>query len=103
MERGKAMLKVVADVYEEGKDVIESGGSSRLLFWRRRRKWVLFEHAKAALEGDGVEGLKRYYDRCLDLSSSRARWVKETLERHGRKTLESELPRFLAAYRSGSN
>ncbi len=50
-----------------------------------------------------MEGLKRYYDRCLDLSSSRARWVKETLERHGRKTLESELPRFLAAYRSGSN
>ena len=46
MERARAMLKVVADVYEGGKDVIEMGDSSRLLFWRRR-KWILFEHAKA--------------------------------------------------------
>jgi len=46
MKRGKAMLKVVADVYAGGKDLIERGGSSRLLFWRRR-KWILFEHAKA--------------------------------------------------------
>ena len=52
MERARAMLKVVADVYEGGKDVIEMGDSSRLLFWRRRRKWVLFEHAKAGGPGE---------------------------------------------------
>ena len=80
-------------------DVVARGGPEA-----PRKRWSCSStQRRAALESDGVEGLKRYYDRCLDLSSSRARWVKEALERHGRKTLESELPRFLAAYRSGSN
>jgi len=89
MERGEAMLKVIQEVYDGGRDVIPG--------------WKLLAHAKDALKSGGPDGLKKYYDRCLDLNDPRGRRVKATLERNGRKTLESEHPRFLAAYRSGSN
>ena len=89
MERGEAMLKVVEDVYEGGKDLI--------------RNWSLLEHARARLESGGVEGLRTYYKQCLDLSNPRGRWVKDTLEQHRRKTLESEYVRFLRIYRARSN
>ena len=89
MERGEAMLKVVEEVYEGGKDLI--------------RNWSLLEHARARLESGGVEGLRTYYKQCLDLSNPRGRWVKDTLEQHRRKTLESEYVRFLRIYRARSS
>jgi len=89
MERDEAMLKVIEEVYEGGKDLI--------------RNWSLLEHARARLESGGVEGLRTYYKQCLDLSNPKERWVKHTLERHGRKTLESEYRRFLTIYRARSH
>jgi hypothetical protein len=47
MDRGTAMLAVVLDVYEGGKDLIPG------------RK--LKEHAESSLATGGVEGLRRYY------------------------------------------
>jgi hypothetical protein len=43
MDRGTAMLAVVLDVYEGGKDLIPG--------------WKLKEHAERALAAGGVEGL----------------------------------------------
>ena len=48
MERGAAMLAVVLDVYEGGKDLIPG--------------WKLKEHAENAFATGGVEGLRRYYE-----------------------------------------
>jgi len=52
MDRGAAMLAVVLDVYEGGKDLIPG--------------WMLKEHAENAFATGGVEGLRRYYEACLD-------------------------------------
>lgn len=68
MDRGAAMLAVVLDVYEGGKDLIPG--------------WTLKEHAESALATSGVEGLRRYYEACLTGSGHR---VKTTLERDRRK------------------
>lgn len=86
-ERGPAMLSVVLDVYGGGKDLIPG--------------WKLKIHAESALTTGGIEGLRRYYEACL-AGPGGAR-VKRTLERHGRKTLESEYERFMSIYRSGSH
>lgn len=51
MDRGTAMLAVVMDIYEGGKDLIPG--------------WELKEHAESALATGGTEGLRRYYDACL--------------------------------------
>ena len=45
MDRGAAMLAVVLDVYEGGKDLIPA--------------WKLKEHAENAFATGGVEGLRR--------------------------------------------
>ena len=63
MDRGAAMLAVVLDIYEGGKDLIPG--------------WKLKEHAESALATRGVEGLRRYYEACLTGSDHR---VKTTLE-----------------------
>jgi len=81
MDRGAAMLAVVLDVYEGGKDLIPG--------------WTLKEHAEHAWATDGVEGLRRYYDACLSGSGHR---VKTILEGDKRKTLESERERFMSMY-----
>jgi hypothetical protein len=81
MDRGAAMLAVVLDVYEGGKDLIPG--------------WKLKEHAEHALATGGVEGLMRYYEACLAGSGHR---VKTTLEDDRRKTLESERERFMSMY-----
>jgi len=47
-----------------------------------------------------VEGMKVYYERCL--KSPKGGAVADRLRRSGRKTLESEWPRFLAIYRASS-
>jgi len=80
--RGTAMLAVVLDVYEGGKDLIPG--------------WKLKEHAESALPTGGVEGLRRYYEACLTGSGQR---VKTTLEREqtkdfgvGARTLHDDLP-----------
>ena len=88
ISRSSAMLQVIQDVFAGGKEVIPG--------------WRLLEHAKGALKRGGPDGLRRYYERCLDLNDPRGKRVKATLERTGRKTLESEYPRFMAAYNSGS-
>jgi hypothetical protein len=71
MDRGAAMLAVVLDVYEGGKDLIPG--------------WKLKEHSENAFATGGVEGLRRYYEACLTGSGHR---VKTTLEGDRRKTLE---------------
>jgi hypothetical protein len=81
MNRGTAMLAVVLDVYEGGKDLIPD--------------WKLKEHAESALATGGPEGLRRYYETCLTDSAHR---VKTTLERERRRTLESERERFMSIY-----
>src|SRR5436309_16115540 len=81
MDRGAAMLAVVLDVYEGGKDLIPG--------------WTLKEHAESALATGGIEGLRQYYEACLTGSGHR---VKTTLERDRRKTLESERERFISIY-----
>src|SRR5207245_9902234 len=81
MDRGTAMLAVVLDVYEGGKDLIPG--------------WKLKEHAERALATGGVEALRRYCGACLSGSGHR---VKTTLEGDRRKTLESEHPRLMAMY-----
>ena len=81
MDRGAAMLAVVLDIYEGGKDLIPG--------------WELKEQAESALATGGPEGLRRYYDTCL------ARWspeIRMTLGRERRKTLESERDRFVSIY-----
>ena len=81
MDRGAALLAVVLDVYEGGKDLIPD--------------CKLKEHAESALATGGIEGLRRYYEACLTGSGHR---VKTTLERDRRKTLESERERSMAIY-----
>jgi hypothetical protein len=81
MDRGAAMLAVVLDVYEGGKDLIPD--------------WKLKEYAESALATGGAEGLRRFYEACLTSSDHR---VKTTLEGDRRKTLESERHRFMAMY-----
>ena len=75
------MLAVMVDVYEGGKDLIPG--------------WNLKEQAEGALATGGVDGLRRYYEACLTDSGHR---VKTTLEREGRKTLESERAHFMSIY-----
>jgi hypothetical protein len=81
VDRGAAMLAVVLDVYEGGKDLIPG--------------WTLKEHAGNALAAGGAEGLRRYYEACLTGSGH---GVKTTLERDRRKTLESEREHFMSMY-----
>jgi hypothetical protein len=81
VDRGAAMLAIVLDVYEGGKDLIPD--------------WKLKEHAESALAKGGIEGLRRYYEACLTGSGHP---VKTTLERDRRKTLESERERFMSIY-----
>ncbi len=81
-QKGKAMLAVILEVYEGGKDVVPG--------------WKLRANAEDALAKGGVEGLRRYYEACLAGKGTR---VKDTLERNQRKTLESEQQRFMKAYR----
>jgi hypothetical protein len=81
MDRGAAMLAVLLEIYEGGKDLIPD--------------WELKEQAESALAAGGTEGLRRYYDACL------ARWsqdIRTTLERDRRKTLQSERHRFMSIY-----
>jgi len=51
MDRGSAMLAVILEVYEGGKDLIPG--------------WTLKEHAERALTRGGVEGLRRFYEASL--------------------------------------
>jgi hypothetical protein len=81
MDRGSAMLAVVLEVYEGGKDLLPG--------------WTLKEQAESALATGGVEGLRRFYEASLAGPSDR---VKTTLERDRRKTLESERERFMSLY-----
>lgn len=84
MNRSDAMLKIVEDVFEDGKDLV--------------RGWRLLDHARDSLKRGGPEELKRYYERCL--RDPRGQRMHRILTGKGRKTLESEYPRFLAAYNS---
>ena len=81
MNRATAMLALIMEVYEGGKDLIPG--------------WDLKEQAQTALATGGIEGLRRYYDACLARSSPQ---IKTTLERERRKTLESERDRFMSLY-----
>ena len=81
MDRAAAMLAVVMEIYEGGKDLIPG--------------WDLKDQAQSALATGGIEGLRRYYEACLARSSPQ---MKTTLERERRKTLESERHRFMALY-----
>ena len=81
MDRGTAMLAILLDIYEGGKDLIPG--------------WELKDQAESALAAGGIEGLRRYYDACLAASS---RQVRTTLERDRRRTLESERDRFMSIY-----
>jgi hypothetical protein len=81
MDRATAMLAVVMEVYEGGKDLIAG--------------WDLKEQAQTALATGGTEGLRRYYDPCLARSNPQ---IRTTLERERRKTLESERDRFMSIY-----
>ena len=81
MDRATAMLAVVMEIYEGGKDLIPG--------------WDLKDQAQSALATGGIEGLRRYYEACLARSSPQ---IKTTLERERRKTLESERYRFMALY-----
>jgi hypothetical protein len=84
--QGEVMLQVVRDVYEGGRDLM--------------RGWQLLAHATARFRTGGPEALKTYYELCLRLDDPRGQRVRATLAQHGRRTLESEHQRFLAAYRS---
>jgi hypothetical protein len=81
VDRGTAMLAVVLDVYEGGKDLIPG--------------WTLKEDAENAFVTGGVEGLRRYYEGCL---TGPGHGVKATLERDRRRTLESERDHFISMY-----
>ena len=59
MDRGAAMLAIVLDVYEGGKDSIPG--------------WKLKEHAESALATGGIEGLRRDYEACLTCSGHRVK------------------------------
>ena len=84
MGRKRAMLAVVEDVYNGGSDLIPN--------------WKLLRNAQRAARQGGVERLYRYCENLVKFPNERAVWVRTTLERHGRKTLESEWPRLFAAY-----
>jgi len=81
MDRATAMLTVVMEIYEGGKDLIPG--------------WDLKEQAESAVATGGIEGLRRYYETCLARSSPK---IRTTLERERRKTLESERDRFMSLY-----
>jgi hypothetical protein len=84
MEKVTAMLKVILDIYEGGRDLIPG--------------WKLKLHAEQRAK-DGVESLWRYYEGLVRDPGVRGAWVKKTLEAHGRRTLESEHNRFATIYR----
>jgi hypothetical protein len=81
MDKGAAMMAVVLEIYEGGKDLLPG--------------WELKEHAEHAFATGGIESLRRYYETCLTGADHQ---VKTTLERDRRKTLESERAHFMAIY-----
>jgi hypothetical protein len=81
MDRGTAMLAVVIEIYEGGKDLIPG--------------WELKDQAESALATGGIDGLRRYYDAALARGSDQ---IKATLERDRRKTLQSERDHFMSIY-----
>ena len=81
------MLAVINEVYEGGRDVIPN--------------WSLLRHAEHAARRGGAEELRRYVSNLIRYPNDRATWVRGQLEARNRMTLESEYPRFLAAYDDG--
>ena len=82
MDRGAAMLAVLMEIYEGGKDLIPD--------------WELKEQAESALAAGGTEGLRRYYEACLgslesrDQDDPRTRSTKDS--RVGAPSLHGDLP-----------
>jgi hypothetical protein len=81
VDRGAAMLAVVLDVYEGGKDSIPG--------------WKLKEQAEHALATGGIEGLRRCYETFL---TGPGHGVSAALRRDRPRTLESERAHFMSIY-----
>ena len=83
-DRGAEMLKIVREIYDEGRDVVERDGP----------RWPLFPNAERTLKARGVEGLRKSYEGMIRNPGERGTWVKKQLEANGRKTLESDRSRL---------
>jgi len=81
------LLAIVEEIYEGGKGLIPN--------------WTLLQKMKALAERGDVAGMRNYYEACL--RNRRGSWIRETLERHGRKTLESERERFFQVAGAAAN
>ena len=86
-DQAAAMMTIVEEV---------AAGSQGLI-----RDWQLLPNANILLRDGGPEGLVWFDRDCIQRPGARAAWIKATLEAHGRKTLEPEYRRFMAANRSG--
>lgn len=78
------LLAIIKEITDGGKDLIPN--------------WTLFSKMKALADRGDVEGMYTYYERCLRHPKGRA--TRRTLERRGRRTLESEWGRFRRIYQS---
>lgn len=80
-EKAKAMLAIVREIYEGGKEVIGP-------------QWTVYDKMAALASRGDVDGMVQYFDNCR--GSERGRQVHWRLERAGKKSLESEERRFMA-------
>ena len=88
-KRELGMMAVIVEIVDGGRGLI--------------RDWSLLENAEQALRNGGPDGLARFYNDSVEQPGSRAAWIKATLQAHGKKTLESELKRFMAIYAGNSS
>jgi hypothetical protein len=82
--KAKALLSIVDEIYQGGKDLIG-------------RDWTVLAKMTALAENGDVDGMVRYFKNCK--KSTVGQRVRRTLERAGRKSLESEEVRFMAIVR----
>lgn len=83
-EKAKALLAIVQEVYDGGKQIIGSG-------------WTVLDKMAALARTNDVAGMVRYFENCK--RSVKGKRVRGKLERAGKKSLESEEARFMAIVR----
>jgi hypothetical protein len=82
--KAKALLSIVDEVYQGGKDLIGP-------------RWTVLAKMAVLAQNDDVDGMLRYFENCK--KSAVGQRVRRRLERAGRKSLESEEVRFMAIVR----
>jgi hypothetical protein len=80
VEPANALLSVVKEIYDGGKDIIGP-------------RWTVLAKMTVLAQNADIPGMVRYFENSK--RSEKGQGVRRRLERAGRKTLESEEARFM--------